>query len=128
MTSKFDPVEKRKYKRYKVEVGALTLLKANSDKELGRVMNISRGGLAYHYTPKPSHPVGRFIFDLFWVGNRRLLSEVPCKTIYDFTLAKKFPFSFKKIRVRGVQFDELSQGHASRLEYFIENYALGAVS
>ncbi len=54
MTSKFDQVEKRKYKRYKVQAGALTLLKANSDKELGRIMNISRGGLAYHYTPTPS--------------------------------------------------------------------------
>jgi hypothetical protein len=28
----------------------------------------------------------------------------------------------------GVQFDELDQDHVSRVEYFIENYALGVVS
>jgi hypothetical protein len=66
--------------------------------------------------------------DIFLANNGFHLEKMSFRTVSDFEVSKQGLASSVIMRRRGVQFDELDQDHVSRLEYFIENYALGAVS
>ncbi len=117
-------IERRKNKRYQIEVGALNLLKCNSDEKVGEIINISRGGLAYLYTSNEGAPNGPSEFDIFWVGNRRLLSNVPCETVTDFRLPKKGFFDFNRKRVRGIRFGKLNEQQIAQIEYCIQKHSI----
>ena len=41
--------ERRKYQRYDTKDVAFAILKADREEELGQIVNISMGGLAFHY-------------------------------------------------------------------------------
>ena len=116
--------ERRIHKRFNVEIGALTLLECNSSKELGEIINISRGGLAYRYISNGGSPVGPSEFDIFWAGNRRLLRAATCEAISDYKLSKKFPIGFNKSQVRGVKFTDLTEQQISQLEYCLQKHTI----
>jgi hypothetical protein len=117
--------ERRKHRRFNVEVGSLDMLNPHSNEKLGDILNISRGGLAYRYVPDAEQPFGSFKIDIFRVVDHfPFLKNITCKAISDFDAAKRFPIKFHKYRLRGVQFGELMESQISRLEYCIQKYTL----
>jgi hypothetical protein len=117
--------ERRKHRRFNIEVGSLDVLDPHSNEKLGDVLNISRGGLAYRYVPDAEQPFDLFKIDIFRVVDHILfLSNITCKTISDFDAAKRFPIKFNKYRLSGVHFGELTESQISQLEYCIQKYTL----
>jgi hypothetical protein len=119
--------EKRRFRRFQAPQNAFARL-GGPEGRLGQIIDISKGGLAFRYVGNGGQPKRSLQMDIFLDNNGFRLEKVSYRTISDFEVSKQGLANSVIMRRRGVQFDELDQGHASRLEYFIENYALGAVS
>ncbi len=121
------PTEKRRFRRFQAPQNAFTLLRGPEGK-LGQIIDISKGGLAFRYVDNGKQPKRSFQLDIFLANNGFRLEKVSYRTVSDFEVSKQGLANSAIMRRCGVQFDELNQDHVSRLEYFIENYALGVVS
>jgi hypothetical protein len=119
--------EKRRFRRFQAPGNAFALLRG-PDGRLGQIIDICKGGLAFLYVANGVQPGRSFQLDIFLANHGFHLDEVSFRTVSDFEVSKQGPPNSVIMRRCGVQFDELNQDHLSRLEYFIENYALGAVS
>jgi hypothetical protein len=120
-------LEKRRFRRFQVPKNAFALLNG-PDGRLGRITDISKDGLAFRYVGKGEPPKRSFQMDILLANNGFRLEKVSFRTVSDFEVSKPGLANFLIMRRRGVQFDGLDQNYVSRLEYFIKNYALGAVS
>jgi hypothetical protein len=76
-------VERRKYPRYRV-TGDRLLVFRHSDKKIGWITDMSRGGLSYEYIPTSESKSEKEIIDIFAHGKMRLfLPGLNCRRIYD---------------------------------------------
>jgi hypothetical protein len=118
-------IERRKSRRLKVEFGALTLLDADSNDACGKILNISRGGLAYLGATSKEKAAEQFTSNIIWSGNNALLlSHIPCKSVWHFDITKRSFFRKEKQRVQGVQFGELTAQQTAQLEYCLEKHTI----
>lgn len=117
-------VDRRIHKRFKVQDGALALLRANIRK-VGQIIDISRGGLAFRYMSNGERLNGSFELDILLANNGFRLEKVPIKSVSDFEIANETSFSSITMRRLCAQFGELKHNQISQLEYFILNYTTG---
>ncbi len=118
-------VERREHKRFETRDEAFIVLGPDSTK-LGRLIDISMGGLAFSHVAKTRPPDGLFELDLFLVEGDFYLDKLPYEIISDF---KTNDNRFGSITMRrcGVQFGSLTQSQISELDYFIRNHTRGEV-
>ncbi|MBW2259535.1 MAG: PilZ domain-containing protein [Deltaproteobacteria bacterium] len=121
MNSTNERVERRKHKRFQVDNGALILLGWYYEK-VGRIIDISEGGVAFRYMPHGEEQNGSDLAIVLPETNF-YLDEVPTTTISDFELADKTPTTSITARRRGVQFMNPTHHQKSQIEFFINNYA-----
>jgi hypothetical protein len=115
--------ERRKEKRYQVKKGAFAALRPLYEK-IGRVTNISQGGLAFRYMDTGSQEKGTRELDIFMISNAFRLDRIAVRIISDLNVPKKpFPGSLSLRHCR-VEFGELNPDQAVQLDYFIRNYTL----
>lgn len=75
--------ERRQHRRYRF-VGDEFLVFRHSDKKVGWITDMSRGGLSYEYIPTSESNSEKEIIDIFAYGKTRFfLPGVNCKRIYD---------------------------------------------
>ena len=118
--------ERREYKRFRAQDRAFAAF-ISSDKRIGQIIDISRGGLAVFYLDETNQENSSFELEIFSANNGFHLKQVPFKTISDFEIPSEFHISFISMRRRSVQFGKLSHSQTSQLEYFITNYTLGEI-
>ena len=118
--------EKRRFRRFQAPQNAFAFLRGQEGK-LGQIIDISKGGLAFRYVAHGGQTNGSIQLDIFLANNGFHLEKITFITVSDFEVTVQGLSKSVIMRRCGVQFDELSQNHASRLQYFIENHALGAV-
>ncbi len=120
MANRNKPAERRKHKRFQVQPGRVAVLTPRWPHStiVGDILDISRHGLALRYVADEA-PSNRSS-DLTIVSAKPSfhLRKLPFKTVSDFEIAK-VPFSSMAPRRLGLQFGDLTQEQASRLEYFI---------
>jgi len=119
-------VDKRKHKRFRSQDLAFAAFGSHI-KEIGQIMDISMGGLAFRYIADGDQLNESHELEIYLANNGFHLKEVPFNTISDFELTSEFPLSSIIMRRRGVQFGELPQTRVSQLEYFIQNHTVGEV-
>jgi len=124
MTENEKPVEKRLQKRFRAQDDAYAMLRGSVSK-LGKILDISRGGLAFRYIDIGERPESSFELEILVKGNGFHLNNVSFETISDFGSTKDFPFSSIPMRRRGGQFLGLTENQISELEYFMEHYTTG---
>jgi len=96
--------------------------------KLGRLINISRGGLAFHYLAHQRQEQAPTHLDLFTSNDGFHLSRIPCKVIYDIRLSEKQRFSTSLERRRcGLEFGEITEAQVTQLESYIKNHVAGEV-
>jgi hypothetical protein len=122
MTQMKNPVEQRRYERFQVRDGAFVLLGPGSTK-LGRIIDISTGGLSFSHMARARPSDDLFELDLFLIDTDFYLSEIPFSTVSDFKTHEN-PFSSITMRRCGVQFGELNASQRAELEYFIQNHTV----
>jgi c-di-GMP-binding flagellar brake protein YcgR len=113
-------VERRKYKRFQVPVGAFIVLGPDSTK-LGRITDIGLGGIGFSHVERKEPLEGLRQFDMFHLDNGFNLKKIPFQTIWDSEF-KKGLFGLMTTRRTGLEFGELTYSQRSQLEHFILNY------
>ena len=119
-------VDKRKHKRFRSQDLAFAAFGSHS-KEIGKILDISRGGLAFRYIADGDRLNESHELEIYLANNGFHLKKVPFNTISDFELTSEFPLSSIIMRRPGVQFEELTQTMVSQLGYFIQNHTVGEV-
>ena len=87
---------------------------------LGKVKDISIGGLALEYVLKETQNAGSSEIDIFLTDDFFYLRRIPSKTIYDREIDEESR-SVKTMRC-GLQFGDLTPTQKSQIEYFLQNY------
>jgi hypothetical protein len=113
-------VERRKYRRFQVPIGAFIVLGPDSTK-LGRIIDVTMAGLGFHHIDRKEPWDGLCELDMFHVDNGFYLKKVPFQTIWDLEAKKGF-FGVLTTRRSGIQFGELTYRQRAELEHFILNY------
>jgi hypothetical protein len=119
-----EQIERRKYKRFRVPIGAFIVLGPDSTK-LGRVTDMGLGGLGFSLVDRKEPLDGPRQFDMFHIDNGFNLKKIPFQMIWDLEY-KKGLFGFLTTRRSGLQFGELTYSQRSQLEHFILNYTTAA--
>ena len=124
-----DLVERRKHKRFQVEDGAFALFRPHWHHSTmsGRIIDINRHGLAFHYVTSEGGWNGSFELGILFAYHGFYCDKVPVKTISDFEVADETRVSWIATRRRSVQFGELTPHQISQLEHFIGSHTIGEV-
>jgi hypothetical protein len=123
-------LERRKHKRFKVQIGAFAVLGGPPwphSTKVGQIIDLSRDGLAFHYVTSEGGSNGSFELGILLAYHGFYCDKVPVKTISDFEVADKPRISSIATRRRSVQFGELTPHQISQLEYFIQSHTIGEV-
>ena len=118
-------IERRKHKRFQVQNGAFVVL-SPSDTKVGRIMDISMRGLAFHYVGRKDPSNESTQLSIFSADCDFYLYKVPCETKLDLRayIGGSSPISIRRC---SVQFGKLTHNQVSRLEHFIQNHTADEV-
>jgi hypothetical protein len=119
--------ERRKMVRFLPQTETYVALRPQFTK-LGRLIDISRGGLAFHYIGSKEESRGPTHLDLFTGNNGFYLSRLPCKVVYDISLLKQ-ETSFPRLEPKrcALEFGEATEAHAAQLDLYFANHVAGEV-
>jgi hypothetical protein len=117
-------VENRKFKRFKVKDLSFALLKSSFYEELGEIIDISKGGLAFKYLVGENQIKEAVELDIILAHNGFHIKKLPCKTISDFEIINEIYFSSLKMRQHSIEFGELDNNQISELDYFIKQHTI----
>ena len=124
-------MEKRRQIRFLAEENAFAALGARFTK-VGRVKNISTGGLAFEYITDGNGEESPSQLDVFVSGDDFHLPKVPCRVVYDIPSRRADrnriffqPFVTKQC---GVEFEGLTEEKRVQLELFLETHTRGAAT
>jgi len=125
MTSKKEPVEQRQHKRFRVRDDTVVIFRS-PDAGMARLIDISMDGLTFDWVTSEILPVEASKLDICRTGRLCILYNLPCQSIWEFSIYEKKPTSLHRKRC-GVQFGELTPDQKSQLEHFIQNPTTGEV-
>jgi len=118
--------ERRQFRRFLTDNRAFACLRPDFGR-LGKIKDISKGGLAFGYLSSDGLREEPSEIDIFLSGDGFYLPNVPCRVIYDFQIGENFiPTSFLHDRLCGVGFGQLTEGQKSKLQLFLSKYVTGA--
>ena len=114
-------IERRQFKRHVVQEHGFEVFSAELE-ITGNLKDISEGGFAYQYTPINGGGGSSEVVDILGKGPDRLfLAGLVCKRIYDITeLAADRTFTGAEIRLRGLEYVELTEEQKRKLEVLIK--------
>jgi hypothetical protein len=116
--------ERRKFRRLKTAENTFALLRGQVSK-LGRVIDISNGGLAFRYVSIGERLKGSFEVDLVSPRDDFRLKGFPVKVVSNFKRHSRTPSGRIRLRRVGVQFGELTHDQISQLQHFMRNNTAG---
>ena len=90
---------------------------------LGKVKDISKGGLALEYVLNETKITGFSEIDIFLSGYPFYMSRIPSKIIYDKNINGEY--RTEGTRQCGLKFEDLAPEQTSQLQYFLRNYTKG---
>lgn len=99
-------IERRKHRRFQVQSIAFAVLR-DQGRQLGQIVDISMGGLAFNYIAVGGNADRAFELDILLAYKGLYMKKVQFMTISDFQIANKSPFSPITMRRHGVKFGEL---------------------
>jgi len=118
--------EQRKHIRFLVKDDVIAALRNRSTK-IGKVTDISLGGLAFEHIYEKNSNANHPMKNLFLMINGVCLSGVPCRVVYDVPVGmpNEYPPLITRFRTRrcGVQFETLSENQRTQLDFFLRTYA-----
>ena len=123
MTNTQWQIERRKHKRFRVRDGVFVTLKP-SDTGVGRLRDISMGGLRCDYVTEQASSIEATELDIFMTNSDFGFYKIPCQIVWH-RITYESPLTSISRRECGVQFGEMTDSQLSWLEYFIQNYTTG---
>ncbi len=112
----------RKHSRFSAQEDAFIIL----GNKVAKIMNISRGGLAFEYLSENDKNEEDSQLDIFLSENGYHISGIPCKVVYDKPVSRPYIYqTFSQAftaRQCGVQFGKLSRKKSVQLYSFLKNH------
>ena len=117
--------ERRQQRRRSVPDDRIEIFSRDS-KIIGKLNNISQGGLAFQYSPVEGQKAESETIDIMAKGpDPFYLPAVACRTMYDISaLAEDRTFTGASLRLSGVKFVRLNKEQTRKLALFIKKYGL----
>jgi len=119
-------VEQRAHKRFKAQAGVLAVLGPNS-KKMGQLIDISKGGLAFHYKNGIEEPDVNYELSILF-DDSNTLNHRPFKfnasIISDIKVRNEVQFSTATIKRCGIQFEDLTYYQETWLDECIRNHTV----
>lgn len=112
--------EIRRFQRFKVIADAMVSLSSDPTVQ-GRVINISRGGLAFKPLGQKEWEKGSTDLQLNLTGDEIQMNAIPFKTVSDLDIENASAGDSTPQKRMGVQFGELTPRQIDQLEHFIES-------
>lgn len=120
-----EQADRRTYRRYLVKDSVFLTFRPTFNK-LGSLKDISRSGVSFEYIAYESMDTPHSVeIDIFSKSMDIHLSKVPCRVVYDVKIDDSFAMSQVETRRCGLQFEGLSNRHASQLKNILSNYISG---
>lgn len=114
--------EKRKYERFRAKEGAYAAISPASHK-LGQIVNISMGGLVFKYidnAPPQEEEASDPRNEMISLGSSgQFVDSLPFKTIEEKEFSDPSSFSFLKMKLKRIEFKELTFDQIFQIENFI---------
>jgi hypothetical protein len=127
MTGKKEFVERRRHERFKVENGAIAIIRFSNiiatAQKYTQILNISRGGLAFRTIDRKGESNNPAKLDLLFIHDSicsAYLKYVPLKTVWVTHIDSKTSFNQLKFKKQGVEFREMMPQQESQLDRFLE--------
>jgi len=120
-------IERRKHRRVQVQDIAFAVLR-DPDRQLGQIMDISMGGLAYNYIAGSGNVDSALELDILLAYKGLYMEKIQFEPVSDFQIANKSPFTPITMRRRGIKFGELTPKQISMLKNFIQGRIMNGVN
>ena len=117
------PIERRKYKRYKVSKDVSVLL-SNGDSLIGQLLDISMGGLSLSYVVG-NMPVERRLHIYLFKHDQTFLKNIPFKVISDSLVQDTTLINSLILKRCSGQFGKLTNLERMQLDYLIAKHTAG---
>ena len=120
--------ERRKFTRFLVPENVYAALGPSFSK-VGRIKDVSIGGLAMEYITDGDSVLENSHVDIFIREEEFYLSKLPCKIVYDLPIEPSADPQVSGLTQKrcGVQFYRFTSGLTKRLEGFLKVRTLGAI-
>ena len=134
-------IERRRHKRFRVNVYAFALVRSATAKpirihgrgmgqiacsvfrskptKLGRINNISMGGLMFRYVDSDLQPKESLVLDILLADSGFYLESLRFKSISDLPVPNDLPDGFIQMKQLHVDFERLAPHQTAKLKYFI---------
>ncbi|MCG6881534.1 MAG: PilZ domain-containing protein, partial [Deltaproteobacteria bacterium] len=86
---------------------------------IGEVLNMSRGGLAFKYMAEFSSAAKHSKLNVFALGGKFFLRDVPVKTVSDTEMPIEIDFSSIRMRRMGLEFENMREDQKAALRELI---------
>lgn len=121
-------IEQRNFTRFPVSEGAMIAFTHAEDttyyNNIGQIVDISRGGLAFDYERSPNGEDGVGLVALLGLNKKSFfVKDVPFEIVYDREVLSTQGGVHKKNRC-GLMFSNLSERQLSQVDAFIDHYAI----
>ena len=116
-------VERRQHPRYNIPGVEFRVFTRNAE-ILGKLEDISKGGLAFRFAPEPVGAPSFRTIDVTATGPERFnLAEISCKQIYEVSvLTEDQSFTGTRTHRCGVQFLDLNDVQEQQLRFLLDHY------
>ena len=111
--------ERRKHPRFDLKDVAFAILKADREEELGQIVNISRGGLVFHYFIGNREFQKADRLDVLLADSGLHVENIQFHVVDDYELVNELPFSSITKREQRVLFNDLTESQIQGLDSFI---------
>lgn len=114
--------ERRKHERFATKDIAFAILRADREEELGQIVNISMGGLAFQYFIGNREFQKAQKLDVLLADSGLHVENIAFGVVEDYELVNELPFSSITKREQRVVFNGLSDSQKQGLETFIRRH------
>ena len=115
--------ERRKHRRFRLKDLAIAVPNKPTS-QVGRIVNISKGGLAVRYVDRDDWAGEADSIDIL-INSGLFLTNIPIQNVSDFEVENQVSFSIMTERQCCLQFGPLSSEQESRLDEFIRHHGVG---
>jgi hypothetical protein len=119
--------DKREFERFSPQGNAYAAYGLQYTK-VGRIKDISLGGLAFEYISEMSPDQDSSQIDIFLVGDVFHMYNIPCQVIYDIPNPSHpeniGPIKVSPVKRCGIQFGTLTEDDAVQLKLFLESHTI----
>jgi hypothetical protein len=114
--------ERRRHPRFDMKDVAFAILKADREEELGQIVNISRGGLAFQYFIGNREFQKADRLDVLLADSGIHVEDIKYRVVEDYELVNELPFSSITKREQRILFSDLSETQRHDIDSFIRRH------